>query len=165
MLNKALPVALALAVAGLLLFSPTAFASSTSTNLNVSANVLAWCTINADPVNFGDYAGNGATVPLNVYVLCSETVPYAVAMDAGQNYTSTWRHMTDGSSLLRYALSKPGGGEWNDAGYGDTYCCGTPVGGTGSGGTQTLAGSAFVFGGYAVTPGAYADVVVVSVNW
>lgn len=151
---------LALAVSG------TAYAGSTSTTLNVSANVVVWCAIGVTDVDFGDYAGNFISVPLNVDVKCSNTAPWAVTMDAGQNYLNTFRHMTDGAGgLVRYNLIKPGGGEWSDVGYAGTYCCGTPVTGIGDGNVQGLAGSAIAFSGWAPAPGAYSDQVVVAVNF
>lgn len=156
--------ALALFVA--IAFAGTAYAGSTSANLNVSADVIVWCDISVPSLDFGTYAGVGSSLPMNIGVRCSNTAAYAVSMDAGLNYTAAWRHVSDGAGgLVRYGLYRPGGGEWNDAGYGDTYCCGSPVSGTGSGGWQTLAGTATIFSGYAPAPGAYSDTVVVAVNF
>lgn len=155
-------LALFLAIA----FAGTASAGATSANLNVSANVLAWCGLGVAPVNFGDYSGALISVALNVNVKCSNTVPWAVTMDAGQNYQNTWRHMTDGAGgLVRYQLNKPGGLEWGDTGYAATYTFGTPETGTGTGNVQSLAGTAVAHAGWAPAPGAYSDTVVVTVNF
>jgi spore coat protein U domain-containing protein, fimbrial subunit CupE1/2/3/6 len=154
------------AVAALFAFSGGAYAGSTSMNMQVSANVLAWCAMGVDPVNFGDYSGNQISVPLNVLVLCSNTAPYAVTMDAGMHYSGGWRHVSDGTNGIIYELFDPSSSfEWSDVGYAGTYPFGGPVTGTGTGGTETLSGTAILFGGYATTPGTYTDTVLVSVNY
>jgi spore coat protein U-like protein len=115
-------------------FSANSYAATTSTTLGVSLTAVVLCTVQTSPVVFDGYDGtldvfaNG-----DVTVDCPDGLPYAIALDAGQNFDGLIRNMNDdlenGQSIVSYYLYQPDGVTyWGDAGgYGDTYLDGGAV--------------------------------------
>ena len=114
----------------LLAAASTAFAGSATSNLGVSANVSANCTISTTAVAFGAYdpiVVNAAT-PRDangaVTITCTKGATTTIGLDAGGNSThasGTTRAMTNGAgtpSYLSYELYQdaPGGTLWGNSG-------------------------------------------------
>jgi len=156
-----------LALAALFALANISFAGTNSASFYVYATVVPTCWISATNIAFPDYSGVQSSATGTVSVWCNTTgTGYTAALDAGQHYTSTWRHMAMGSDLLRYYITQPGGGEWGDTGYGDTYQFGgAPPSGTSSGGTDSLTMTATTFGGQSQPAGQYLDVVTATVHF
>lgn len=107
---------LSLTVLSVVLFSVPAFAASTNTTFQVSASVIANCTITASNLAFGNYdpvvANNttGADLYANstVTVACTKGAPNVwIGLDAGANSASavgTTRAMATGGNFLSYEL-------------------------------------------------------------
>jgi spore coat protein U-like protein len=115
-------------------------AATATTTFQVTATVVAGCTVSANNIIFGNYDSQAAaalnanaTITLN----CTSGVPFTVALDAGQhaggasNFSA--RAMSDGTStdpLLGYQI-------YTDSGHtiiwGDGTNSSQTVGGTGTG--------------------------------
>jgi spore coat protein U-like protein len=110
----------------------TAFAGTATSNLAISANVNANCTISTAPVAFGAYdpVVANATTPRDsngsVTITCTKGATTTIGLDAGGNSThasGTTRAMTDGASTpsyLSYEIyqDSPGGTVWSNSGAG-----------------------------------------------
>lgn len=133
---------------------------------NVQASVTAQCFVNASPLNFGNSVGlltSAVPATTSLGVQCSNTTPYNVGLDAGQNSGGNInaRKMVLGANSIGYQL-------YRDATrtlvWGDTVGTNT-VAGTGTGNTQNLT----VYGTVPVqtTPpaGTYNDTIVVTVTY
>ncbi len=159
-------------IAVIVVFSGAAFGATTTTTLDVSANVIPTCTVSASPVNFGDF-DSSADIYANgdVTVNCASGVPYHIALGAGQNQdpSSLGRRITDGSgNYILYFLLKPDMYyQWGDSDYDNTYPHGSSVAGTGSGSTQpyTVYGSILQSSALGKPSGLYTDVVTVTVHY
>lgn len=132
----------------------------------VSAAVTSNCFVSASPLNFGNSVGLltsvvNATTTLGVQ--CSNTTPYNVGLDGGQNSGSNInaRKMILGTSSIAYQLYQNSG---RTTVWGNTVGSNT-VAGTGNGNTQSLT----VYGSVPaqVTPpaGTYNDTIVVTVTY
>lgn len=90
-------------------FALPALAATTTTNLAVSAVVIAVCAVDATPLAFGNYS---ATAPsptdstATVTATCTSGVSYTIALDAGtgSGATMTTRKMTSGANTLDYSI-------------------------------------------------------------
>ena len=150
----------------LLALAGSAQAATKTTNLKVSANVAANCTVSAANLKFGNYRGTAALKSTSdVSVTCTNGLPYTVALSAGSSTDYTVRKLASGLNSLEYNL------------YVDL--ANSAVWGDGSGGTQTVADTGAgmatarthtVFGtlpnsaaNQLAPVGAYSDTIVVSV--
>ena len=149
--------------------APVFAANSQSANLNVTASVAANCTITTSPVAFGAYdpvtanAATDLTASGSVNVACTKGTAATIDLGTGSNFLGGTRRMGSGSDFLNYSLFK-------DAAL-------TQAWGTGIAGGTTAAynapnknvNSVTVFGmvpqAQDVTVGAYADVVVATINY
>jgi spore coat protein U-like protein len=125
--------------------------------------VLPACTISANALNFGNYAGLQIDASAILSVTCTNTTPYTVGLGAGTSTgaTDTARKMTGpAAALLAYALFSNTG---RTANWGNT----TPtwVAGTGAGIAQPLTVYGRLTSGQFVAPGAYADTIVATVTY
>ena len=140
-------------------------AGSATTTLGVSLTITAGCAVTANPVAFATssllttaLSASGSVVPN-----CTNTTPYTVSLDAGTGTGATVaaRKMTGPSSAtVTYSL-------YQDAGFGTVWgnTAGSTVGGTGSGSPQSITVYGKVPVQAAPAPGAYADVVGVTVAY
>jgi spore coat protein U-like protein len=139
------------------------FSNATSQS-TISANVAKACSISANPLAFGVYAGSRVTSTTTLTVTCTNTTTYNVGLDAGQSSgaTVTNRSMTGPSSaLLNYALFSNAGLSIN---WGNTVGTDT-VAGTGSGATQSLTVYGQIPAGQYVAQGSYADTITVTITY
>lgn len=136
LLSISILASLMLVIAG----SEIAGAATASTNLQVTATVVAYCNVSTSAVNFGNVDGQAAKDSMgSISVDCTYLQPYHVALDDGLHFSSE-RRISDGGTYHRpYTLSNVafGGVAWGDTGYGNTYSA-AAVAGTGTGSTQTL---------------------------
>lgn len=156
-----------LAVGGTLaLVLSTAQAASTSSNFQVTATVESGCTVSASNLDFGTYSPLWAlptSVTTTVTVQCTLLSAYNVGLNAGTGSGATVavRKMTKGADTLDYSL-------YQDVAHLQVW--GETVG------TDTVAGVGtglpiphVVYGEIPalqnVNVGAYADTIIVSVNY
>src|SRR5262249_42414942 len=140
---------------------------SNSSNLSVSATVIASCSVMANALAFGNYDPVSAT-PLDasttVSVICTNGTAWEVSMNAGGGTGATVaaRKMTDaGSNLLTYSLYRDSGraNVWGVTSGANT------VTGAGTGAAQSLNVYGRIPANQASPTGAYTDTVVVTVTY
>lgn len=141
-------------------------AATDSDTMNVTANVISTCNVDADDLLFGDYDPvsntplDGATT---IDVTCTNGTTYTVAIDEGLGSGASVgsRRMTNGANVLVYSLYRNGGrtNVWGETPGVDT------VAGTGTGLTQTLDVYGRVPINQTAPAGPYADVVTVTVTY
>jgi Uncharacterized secreted protein len=165
----ALTTALVVAIAGL---SSTAFAATATSNLPVSADVSASCTIDASAgVAFGQYdpivthvsadltgSGTISTTCTNGFT-ATLTLGQGANSDTGSTDAAPLRRMLSGTTdYLSYKLFTDAGltTEWNNT-------VGTTVDGTGAPVSTTVYGS--IAAAQNVAVGSYADTVVATVTF
>jgi spore coat protein U-like protein len=142
-------------------FSSSAFASSATSNFDVSIQVMATCSISASNMTFssittGTTTNTDASSALTVN--CSSGTPYTISLDNGTNY-SAGRRLASGASYINYYLytDSSRSSQWNSA---------SVQTGTGSGGDQSLTVFGRVPSGQSVTnTGSYADTVIATVTY
>lgn len=136
--------------------------AATTAQLEVTVTVDSACTVEVSGIDFGSYDGSELTAAGDVTVTCNDGVPYAVALDAGQNFDGENRVMANeaGGALL-YHLQYAGAA-WGDAGIADTFP-GDPVSGVGNGGPVSYAVDAHLPAEQATMPGTYSDTITVTV--
>jgi spore coat protein U-like protein len=156
----------ALAMALTLAMACMSFGATATGILNVSATVVATCSVSTTAVNFGNYQGADLYSTGDVAVTCSQGTPYNIALDAGQNFDGS-RKIGNGVDAIPYALCQYGPcvGQWGDASYGDTYSAGYSLADTGNGASQSHTVYGWLLGTGPVSPGNYTDVVNVTVYY
>jgi spore coat protein U-like protein len=144
--------------------SAPVIAATATASLTISANVLSTCSLTGGSIPFGTYSAVAVDQTGTLSVLCTNGVPYTIALDAGTgtSATTTNRKMTGSvSGTLNYTLYRETGRTTN---WGNTVGTDT-VPGTGSGVSQTVT----VYGRIpaAQTPlvGSYADTVTVTLAY
>lgn len=155
-----------------LAFSGAANALQASQTLNVSANVIAACTVATTAVSFGNLVGIEAVFSNGgISVTCATGIPYHIALDAGLNPGGGGRWMKDvaGTARAIYWLKSDAYTLWGDSDYDNTYSVGASVAGTGNGSLQShivygMAAGQDFGGGYS-PPGQYSDTVNVTVYY
>src|SRR5438132_1959512 len=146
-----------------------AFAGSASANLNISASVAANCTITTSPVAFGAYdpvvanAATDLTATGSVNVACTKGTAATIDLGNGGSFAAGSRRMSSGSDFLNYALYK-------DAARTQVWGSGLAGGTTMAYNAATKASTAVsVYGtvpqAQDITVGAYADVVLATINY
>lgn len=142
---------------------PAEAATATAT-FAVTATVLNLCLITAAPLAFGNYT---ATTQLDatttLLVTCTFGTTYTIGLDAGTGTgaTTAQRRMTNGTSLLNYALYSD---STRSTIWGNTTGTNT-VAGTGTGLPQALSVYGRIPAGQYVTPGAYLDTVTATLTY
>jgi spore coat protein U-like protein len=137
--------------------------SSNTQNLQLTAQINPTCSITANPLAFGNYAGalvNGSTT---LSVTCTITTFYNVGLDAGQGAgaTVTNRMMTGPRGiLLKYSLFSDSGRTTN---WGNSS--GSWVFGIGTGAAQTLTVYGQIPASQSTISGTYTDTVIATVNY
>jgi spore coat protein U-like protein len=138
--------------------------SSATTSFTLTVVIQATCTIAANPLNFGNYAGALISSSTTISVTCTKSANYNLGLSAGLSTgaTVTTRKMTGpSSSLLNYKLFSNSGYTTN---WGNTVGTDT-VAGTGSGVAQTLTVYGQIPAQQFVRPGSYTDTVVATLTY
>lgn len=160
-------------LAALLLALPlgVVHAATTTGSFQVNATVVSACTVTGALLNFGNNIDPLSTaLPVDassaLTVTCTNTTPYAVALDAGSNAGGAAnfgsRAMKSGANLLSYQLYLNAGrtSVWGDGSGGSLTATGT---GTGSSQSLTIHGRLPSLTG--TIPGAYTDTVTVTITY
>lgn len=160
-------VTAALLVGGACLVAPRVgiFAATTTGTFQVSATVMASCSMTTNPLAFGTYTINQVNATTTLSVTCTNGAPYNVGLDAGTSSgaTVTTRKMSGpAGALLNYAL-------YRDAGYSNNWG-NTPgtdtVAGSGSGVVQTLTVYGRIPAGQLPSAtGAFADTITTTITY
>lgn len=160
-----------MALAGLLLSSalvPIAAnaAGTATTTMPVSMTITAGCTVTATSVPFGTQSTLGAVISAQgtVSATCTNTTPYNIGLDkgGGTGATTAVREMTGpAGALINYGLFQNAGFTTN---FGNTVGTDT-LAGIGNGVAQTVTVYGRVPAQTSPAPGAYADVVNVTVTF
>ncbi len=148
-----------------------ASAATSSGSFQVNATVVSSCTVSGSLLNFGSALDPlSAAVPVDasstLTVQCTNTTPYAVALNAGvnaggaTNFSS--RAIKNGSNTLAYQLYTDSG---RSTVWGDGTASSSTSNGTGTGSTQTLT----IYGRLPTlansVPGTYSDTVTVTITY
>ena len=112
-----------LVLAALSLMAPAAFAGSAGSGNpanNVSATVVANCTVSTFALAFGNYdplSGTDLDAQTTVNVYCTKGATGTVSLDLGVNASGATRRMTDGTNFMNYEVYKNAGRTviWNAA--------------------------------------------------
>jgi spore coat protein U domain-containing protein, fimbrial subunit CupE1/2/3/6 len=142
-------------------------AATASSTFNVSANVLAVCTVTATDLSFGDYdashpSARDATSTLSV--TCSKGQGYTIALGAGSGAGATVadRKMTSGANTLNYGLYSNAS---HTTVWGDGTLSSVTVSGTGDGQAQSLTVQGEIPPGQHVAAGTYSDTITVTLDY
>lgn len=143
--------------------APMAMAINTASGtLTVNGTVVDSCTVQNQTLSFAGYnpvADSGNTAQADISVTCSNGTAYTIGLDNGQNFSSSQRHMSDGTNSLAYGL-------YSDATHLSAWGDPDSSGGTGSGSGQTYT----VYGliptqANAVVSAGYTDTVTINVYY
>jgi spore coat protein U-like protein len=150
--------------AGLAIASGSANAQTTVTDtFDVLITINAFCAItNPTNLDFGsNNLLNAAVDQTSTFdVQCTNTTPFDIGLDQGQNFGAT-RRMTDGTSFVSYALYSNAG---RTTAWGDTIGSDTVAAtGTGSAVSYTVYGR--VPAQTTPAPGSYNDTVTIEVTY
>jgi spore coat protein U-like protein len=146
-----------------------AMALTATNTFNVTANIVAACTVTATNLGFGPYSPSGATAVTNtstINTFCTVGTPYTLSLNVGTgggSFTTT-RKMANGASLMNYNL-------YTSAAlttvWGDGTNSTATVGGTGTGlltaAPSTVYGSIPV--GQDLPTGNYTSTIIVTVTY
>lgn len=147
------------------MLSAPASAGRATASLRVTTTVLNSCTVQAQPLSFGtqpiiQFAVLDATA--TVIVKCGANTAFTVAMDNGQYYAAGRRvYNTGWNQYLPYEV-------YSDAARTQVWGTGpgrTVAGNTGLSGQSTLTAYGRIDSPIIVFPGAYSDLVTVTVNF
>ncbi len=138
--------------------------STETTSFVVTAVVQPTCTLSANSLSFGTYAGTLKASTAIITVTCTKTANFDVGLDAGLTVgaTVTSRSMRGpGASVLNYKL-------FSDSAYAKNW--GNTVGtdtvpGTGDGAAQSLTVYGQIPAGQFVRPGSYADTIIATLTY
>jgi spore coat protein U-like protein len=149
------------AVALLASFSSSAFASSATSNFDVSIQVMATCSISASNMAFssittGTTTNTDASSALTVN--CSSGTPYTISLGNGANYSNI-RRLAWGGSYIDYVL-------YSDSSRSTEWSQSSTKTGTGSGSDQSLTVFGRIPSGQNITnTGDYGDTVIATVTY
>ena len=139
-------------------------AATTTATFTVTATVQTTCSITANNLNFGAYAGVQLDAATSLTATCSNGVPYTVGLSAGTSVgaTVTTRKMKGpGTDLLGYSLFRDAA---RTANWGVTIGTDT-VAGTGVGTAQTLTVYGRIPASQFIAPGSYADTITATLTF
>lgn len=154
------------ALLGAGLANNTAVAATANSTFQVTADVLAVCSISANDLTFGNYdpfAAGDLDVNGSVDVTCTDQAPWEIQLDGGGTGNVNARQMSDGGTgTLNYELFTTAGRTSN---WGETLTVDTVTGaGTGSSDSVTVFGR--VPAGQTGAPvGSYTDTVTATINF
>jgi spore coat protein U-like protein len=146
-------------------------AVTASNTFQVQATVISSCQVSGTSLNFGNSIDPlAAATPLDatstLSVVCTNTTPYTVALNAGANAGGAAnfgaRAMKSGTQTLGYQLYLDTG---RSTVWGDGTASSSTSAGTGTGSTQTLTLYGRLPSLANVVPGAYTDTVTVTVSY
>jgi len=143
---------------------PVQAATATST-IAVTATVLAFCTVTAAPLAFGNYSSTQLDATTLLTVVCTPGTTYTVGLDQGTGTGGTVavRQMSGAvtGSTLAYTI-------YSDSArttvWGNTVGSNT-VAGTGSGLPQVLTGFGRIASVQLSAPGAFTDIVTATLTY
>ncbi|HET9976431.1 MAG TPA: spore coat U domain-containing protein [Burkholderiaceae bacterium] len=163
LLQRGTPILAAVALAAMPL---RAAATDLSSTFNVTATVLATCTLSAGNVAFGNYAAGQLDATGTLSVTCTTGASYVIGLDAGTGSGATvaTRRMTNGANsaqTLAYSL-------YRDASRALVW--GTTLGvnvyaGVGTGSAQSVTVYGRVAGAQYPESGAYTDTVTATITY
>jgi spore coat protein U-like protein len=135
-----------------------------TTTFTVTSTVLATCSFTTTDLNFGTYTGAAINASSTVTVTCTNTTPYQVGLNSGNNSGGaqySWKMASSSGSTIAYELYRDSGrtNYWGNSLNTDT------VTGTGTGFAQALTVYGSVFAGLRPTPGAYSDIINVTLTY
>ncbi len=157
-------------VCALAITSTSARAVVATNSFQVTANVSSSCTVSGSTLNFGTGIDPiAAAVPLNaasaLSVRCTNTTPYAIALDAGVNAggstSFSTRKIANGVNTLGYQL-------YTDSSRTTVWGNGTgssTSSGTGTGSTQSVSIYGQLPSLVGAVPGTYTDTVTVTISY
>jgi spore coat protein U-like protein len=135
-----------------------------TTTFTVTATIMPSCTLTANPLDFGDYAGLALAGTTTVSVTCTNTTAWNLGLDAGQSAgaTTTTRQMTGpGGATLAYGLFLDSA---HTQQWGLTLSMNT-ASGTGNGLAQPITVYGLIPEGVFGTPGFYVDTITATVSY
>jgi spore coat protein U-like protein len=142
-----------------------ALAASITTTFNVTLTVTASCTVSATDLPFGSTGTIAADIDntSSVTVMCTNTTPYNVGLDAGTGSGATVavRKMTAGGATVNYSLYQNAA---RTTVWGNTIGTDT-VTGTGSGSAQVVTVYGRVPAQTTPAPGSYTDIITTTVTY
>jgi spore coat protein U-like protein len=148
----------------------SAQAGTASNTFQVTATISSSCTVSGSTLNFGSAIDPlAAATPLDatstLTVVCTNTTPYTVALNAGINAGGasnfTARTMKSGANTLGYQIYLDSG---RSTVWGDGTASSTKAG-TGTGSAQSLTVYGRIPSLANVIPGSYTDTVTVTVSY
>ncbi len=134
-----------------------------TTHFSLTVVIQNACTISANPLSFGNYAGALLNATTTLSVTCTNTAPYTVGLNAGTSTgaTVTNRMMTGpGGALLDYALYSNSSRSIN---WGNS--AGSWVTGTGTGAVQTLTVYGQIPANQTRISGTYTDTITATITY
>ncbi|OWQ92317.1 hypothetical protein CDN99_06835 [Roseateles aquatilis] len=146
-------------------------ATPVTNTFQVTATINSSCTVSGSNLNFGSAIDPlAAATPLDatstLTVTCSNSTPYAVALNAGANAGGATnfssRTMLSGASTLAYQLYLDSG---RSTVWGDGTSSSSSKSGTGTGSAQSISVYGRIPSLANVVPGSYTDTVTVTVTY
>ena len=129
--------------------------------LNVVANVVSNCLVQATPMNFGTASllNQPVSSTSTLGVQCTQGTPYQIGLNLGQHATGSTRYMSSGSAQINYGLYQDSAHTqiWDNLSNQKT--------GVGSGNVDSQTIYGLVPAQTSVPAGAYSDTVQVLVNY
>jgi len=168
MMTRPMRLPIPLLAAALLAGTVPATAGTATTTFAVNATVVATCSVSAGPLNFGaaipSPVNDNIDATGTITATCSSSVPYNVALSAGQGAAATMavRKLTSGTNAMDYAL-------YTDAARSSVWGDGTAGSVvnnlTGTGAAQAITVFGRIPAGQAPMAGIYSDRITVTVNF
>lgn len=137
--------------------------AATTANFEVSATVLANCSIFATAIPFGSYdpySASDVTQTGTVTVSCTKSTNADIALSHGANANGSTRRMTDGANFLTYELYTTAA---HDSVWGDNVGTDTVSYSSSGIGDTTLTVYGLLPAGQDVVPGSYSDTVTATI--
>ena len=154
------------ALLGAGLANNSALAATDTSTFQVTADVVAVCSISANDLTFGNYdpfAAGDLDVNGSIDVTCTDQAPWEIQLDGGGTGDVNARQMSDGGTgTLDYELHTNAGRTSN---WGETLTVDT-VTGTGTGASQSVTVFGRIPSGQTGAPaGSYSDTVTATINF
>ena len=149
------------AVVTLGLIPTSAFATTATATMNVSAAVQANCTVTASGLSFGNYSGVADTTSATLSVNCTSTTTYSVTLSNTNGTSYLAGTNTPANHVLYNTYSDSGySNAWDSV---NTYAGATSQAGSGSAQTYTVYGK--IAAGALPAPDTYTGTVTVTVTY